>query len=79
MKRDAVIFFLALLLEGRRGAQRGIESQVVCFSIRRSGLDVSATFLFSLGARTPAAEIADHLIQRSIQRAWDKGLARLDF
>jgi hypothetical protein len=79
MKRDAVIVFLALLLERRSGAQRGIESQVMRFSISRPGLNISSAFLFGLRARTSSAQIADHLVQRCIQLARDKGLAGLDF
>jgi hypothetical protein len=53
-------------LEGRSRAQRGVESQIVGFSLGGTGLDVTAALAVGMGARAPAPVVARQFIQGSV-------------
>jgi hypothetical protein len=61
--------FGAFFLEGRRGAQCGIESQVVSFPMRWARLDIPPALALSMCAGAPAAITACDPVERILDFA----------
>jgi hypothetical protein len=77
-KCQTFAFFHALFLKGSRGAERGIEGDVVLLFAGRTRLDVTSVFALGLGERTSACVFACEFIERRVQLARLKLLASLD-
>ena len=69
----------ALALEGRRGAQRSVEGQVLGLALGGAGLDVAAVFAVGVGARAPPRALAVQPVQGGIELAGGEGFAGLYF
>ena len=70
--------FASLNLERRRGAEGGVEGQVVRLAVRGPGLNVTATFAIGAGAASLAALIAGKLVERGVETARGELLGGLD-
>jgi hypothetical protein len=77
-KRYFFALFGPLHLERSRGAQRGIESDIVGFTLGRAGLDVTAAFTLGVRARAATAAATTQLIEGGIQLTGIEGLADLN-
>jgi len=71
--------FGAFFLEGSGGAQGSVESQVICFSVGRAGLDIATPFALGVCAAAPAAVAARHPVERVLDFARQEGGTDLYF